>query len=296
VAEFFALDQATLLASLSSRHLQVMGAPPSGDQAEAWRGEYEILGAALRESIASTPRAGKWGVVFEYELPHERGRRPDVVILTGAQVLVPEFKETATLLEAHVDQVAHAEAMERQGFRLYLTRELEPARGYVRERYRTEEEKRYGFVGLSKGRLNPFGIPTDYFSTQRMKIGPWYYDDPDSPGSCCQLNSAATEFQCQGLELDLPIVGWGVDLRWNGRSWQSPPQRRFGDSHRQQARDPHKLRLNSYRVLLTRRGGRAGGLRARCRAGLRCRPRGAGGRWGEGAVKREYDARPMCWA
>lgn len=42
VAEFLALDQATLPASLWSRHLQVMGAPPSGDQAEAWRGEHEL--------------------------------------------------------------------------------------------------------------------------------------------------------------------------------------------------------------------------------------------------------------
>ncbi len=151
------------------------------------------------------------------------------------------------LLEGRLDAAAaHAEAMEKQGFRLYLTRELERATGYVRERYRSEEDKRYGFLGSSKGRLNPFGIPTDYYSTQRMRIGPWYYDGPDSAKSCCQLDSAATEFQCQGLELDLPIVGWGVDLHWNGRSWQSPPQRR---SH---ARDPHLLRLNSYRVLLTR--------------------------------------------
>ena len=79
-----------------------------------------------------------------------------------------------------------------------------------------------------------------------MKVGPWYYDPPESAGLCCQLDSAATEFQCQGLELDLPIVGWGVDIHWNGHGWQSPPQRRS------QARDPHKLRLNSYRVLLTR--------------------------------------------
>ncbi|NLO27997.1 MAG: DUF2075 domain-containing protein [Actinobacteria bacterium] len=151
------------------------------------------------------------------------------------------------LLDGRLDAAAaHAEAMDRQGFRLYLTRELERAIGYVRERYRSEEDKRYGLLGSSKGRLNPFGIPTDYFSTQRMKIGPWYYDGPDSAKSCCQLDSAATEFQCQGLELDLPIVGWGVDLHWNGRSWESPPQRRS------QARDPHVLRLNSYRVLLTR--------------------------------------------
>ncbi|HLA81019.1 MAG TPA: DNA/RNA helicase domain-containing protein [Thermoleophilia bacterium] len=600
VAEFLAASEADLLAALRSRHLQVMGMPPDGGQMEAWRGEYSILSATLGEIVASTPRAKDWAVIFEYELPRERGRRPDVVILTGSQVMVLEFKESSILLQAHVDQVAayardlrhyhagshdklvdpllvltrspverqrpdgrqwpegrrgagmgqgsrveqdmaevevvnpqglravlaelerrapdepidaeawinadysplpslvsaarrifeheplpqikkaqsagipdtiativaaanqareaqelhlalitgvpgsgktlvglqfvyenhfgdtgsersavflsgngplvevlqyalrsrvfvqdvhgflkqyggssirtpeehvwvydeaqrawdaervkekrghdrsepedflhigsrkdswalmvgligegqeihlgeeaglkqwndairrtsdswtvhcpgkiasifnsaerlhinesldldtslrthlaedvqgwvqdlldgrldaaaaHAEAMEKQGFRLYLTRDLERARRYVRERYRTEEDKRYGFLGSSKGRLNRFGIPTDYQDTKRLRAGPWYYDHPDTVGSCCQLDSAATEFQCQGLELDLPIVGWGVDLHWSGRSWQSRPQRRS------QARDPHKLRLNSYRVLLTR--------------------------------------------
>jgi len=151
------------------------------------------------------------------------------------------------LLDGSLEAAAvHSGRMEKQGFRLYLTRDLQRATSYVRERYRLEEDKRYGFLGSSKGRMNSFGIPTDYQSTLRMKIGPWYYDHPDSLGSCCQLQSAATEFQCQGLELDLPIVGWGQDLHWEGRAWQSPPQRRS------QARDPHKLRLNSYRVLLTR--------------------------------------------
>jgi len=94
VAEFLTLDQATFLASLEARHLRVMGASPSGEQIAAWRGEYEILGATLREIVASAPRAREWAVIFEYGLPRERGRRPDVVILTGSQVLVLEFKET----------------------------------------------------------------------------------------------------------------------------------------------------------------------------------------------------------
>ncbi len=576
VSDFLELTQSDLLASLRARHLQLMGMQPDGGQMEAWRGEFTIMTAVLGGAVASNPRAENWAVVFEYELPRERGRRPDVVILTGSQVMVLEFKESGTLLQAHVDQVAayardlrhyHAashdklvdpllvltrgrearrqlgdvtvvnpqgleeaivtlerrapdepveaeawidadysplpslvsaarrifeheplpqirkaqsagipetiatlvaaahkarnaqelhlalitgvpgsgktlvglqfvyenhfgdmgskrsavflsgngplvevlqyalqskvfvqdvhgflkqyggtsarmpeehvwvydeaqrawdaervhekrghnlsepedflligsrkrswalmvgligegqeiylgeeaglgqwndairnshdpwivhcpskiaglftaasrldesealdldislrshlaedvqnwvqdllggrlddaatlsEKMAKQGYRLYITRDLQRATGYARERYRVEQDKRYGFLGSSKARLNPFGIPTDFYSTQRMRVGPWYYDDPESLGSCCQLSSAATEFQCQGLELDLPIVGWGVDLRWDGRAWQSPPQRR---SH---ARDPHKLRLNSYRVLLTR--------------------------------------------
>ena len=40
------------------------------------------------------------------ELPRERGRRPDVVILIGGTVLVLEFKDYRVPLQAHIDQVA----------------------------------------------------------------------------------------------------------------------------------------------------------------------------------------------
>jgi DUF2075 family protein len=79
-----------------------------------------------------------------------------------------------------------------------------------------------------------------------LKEGPWYNDPPESHLSCCVLHDVATEFACQGLELDFPIVAWGNDLTWSGSHWTSPPQ------PRSQAHDPHKLRVNSYRVLLSR--------------------------------------------
>ena len=85
------------------------------------------------------------------------------------------------VLDGRLDEAAPlCQRMGRQGYRLYVTRELPRAIRYVRERYRTEEDKRYGFLGSSKGRLNTFGIPTDFYSTQRMKVGPWYYDPPES--------------------------------------------------------------------------------------------------------------------
>ena len=75
--------------------------------ADKWKpgGVTEILQSALSSILNSASRAAPWVVVFEYELPRERGRRPDVVILTGSQVLVLEFKETERLLRAYVDQV-----------------------------------------------------------------------------------------------------------------------------------------------------------------------------------------------
>jgi len=56
-----------------------------------------------------------------------------------------------------------------------------------------------------------------------------------------------TEFGCQGLELDMAIVAWGNDFMWSGKKWELRKMRT-----RIPQVDPYQLRLNSYRVLLTR--------------------------------------------
>jgi DUF2075 family protein len=57
---------------------------------------------------------------------------------------------------------------------------------------------------------------------------------------------AATEFQCQGLELDMPIIGWGDDLTWTGTEWRERPK------VRRRVHNPLQITKNAYRVLLTR--------------------------------------------
>ncbi|MEO8196968.1 MAG: DNA/RNA helicase domain-containing protein, partial [Thermoanaerobaculia bacterium] len=37
-----------------------------------------------------------------------------------------------------------------------------------------------------------------------FRVGKWFNDGPQSARSCCHLDTVITEFQCQGLELDLP--------------------------------------------------------------------------------------------
>ena len=49
------------------------------------------------------------------------------------------------------------------------------------------------------------------------------------------------------LELDMPLIAWADDLKWDGRQWRA----RLGRAQYQQS-DPVQLRLNAYRVLLTR--------------------------------------------
>jgi len=130
---------------------------------------------------------------------------------------------------------------------IYYTRALNLAKKHACDAYGGFEEKRYGLLASSKAKnLVQYGVDNSFQATQ-MPIGPWYVDPPSNNQSCCQLREVATEFSCQGLELDFPIVVWGNDLTWEKeqKRWIS----RFGGN---QARNPHQLRINSYRVLLTR--------------------------------------------
>ncbi len=131
---------------------------------------------------------------------------------------------------------------------MYITRNLDIAKQYLFSRYDGLFEKRYGYLASSKAKnLEQYGIDNSYLTTRKLREGPWYNDPPFSPDSCCQLKKVATEFACQGLELDFPIICWGDDLIWRNSNWYSCPP-----GPRSKARDPHSLRLNSYRVLLTR--------------------------------------------
>jgi hypothetical protein len=151
------------------------------------------------------------------------------------------------VLEGDLERAgAISERLDAQGFDLYLTRDLDAAKQYARERYAAQEASRYGLLASSKARLEEYGIDAGYLAGRGVQIDKWFYDGLGQARSCCQLSVPVSEFQCQGLELDLPIVCWGKDLWWSGGRWATRP------SPRNKARDPHQLRLNSYRVLLTR--------------------------------------------
>ncbi len=142
---------------------------------------------------------------------------------------------------------ARVERMRREGFTLRITRDLERAKAYCHERYADSPTKRYGLIASSRAKILPdYGVPNGYIATSRMNVGAWYVDPPDSDKSCCQLERCVTEFGCQGLELDMPLVCWGEDMRWQ------PEEGEWWTSERGKADDPGRLRRNSYRVLLTR--------------------------------------------
>jgi len=140
-----------------------------------------------------------------------------------------------------------ADRLRSEGYVLYVTRDLDQAKAYVRDRYEGHPDRRYGLVASSRAKnLEPHGVDNLFQTTKRLKVGPWFNDPATSAASCCALGQVVTEFACQGLELDFPIVCWGDDLNWDGERFASRPPKRT------ELKDPHRLRVNAYRVLLTR--------------------------------------------
>ncbi len=155
-----------------------------------------------------------------------------------------------------------AARLETAGYHLRMTRDLDQAKDYFGVRYAEAPEARYGLVASSRDKiLAEWGIPNDYQSTKVMRLGPWYGDGEESHRSCRHLRECVTEFGAQGLELDGVLLAWGTDLVWEEDAegagaagapgaWSNARAKRHARSAH--VRDPFQLRVNAYRVLLTR--------------------------------------------
>jgi hypothetical protein len=146
-----------------------------------------------------------------------------------------------------------AESLQSSGFHLRITRRLEDAKQYLRDRYGEDRDARFGIIASSKDKeLTNWGVLNDFQSTKRVRMGPWYADPEDAPTkrSCRLLETCVTEFGAQGLELDAALLAWGTDLVMTHGHWSNENARGYLRSAR--VRDPFQLRVNAYRVLLTR--------------------------------------------
>ena len=154
------------------------------------------------------------------------------------------FVLTGKLSEASI----LAQKIWRQNFPIFITRDIDEAKCYVRDRFKGESSKRFGILASSKDQVLPnYGIQNGFHQTKQVKNAKWYNANLGEQGSCCNMEEVVTEFGCQGLEIDMAIVAWGNDYLWDGTNWILRKMRT-----RIPQIDPHQLRLNSYRVLLTR--------------------------------------------
>ena len=95
VADFLALTQGEWVAALRAFLPVSLGINPSGMQESAWAEEFAIVREAFQRCVQINASAAEWSATFEYELPLEGGRRPDVVVLAGTTICVLEFKSAS---------------------------------------------------------------------------------------------------------------------------------------------------------------------------------------------------------
>lgn len=140
VETFLRADTASVLDSLKQHQLDVMLMGADHLQIAAWIGSIEMLRRVFRQLLMDRPEAETWHIAFEYVLPRERGRRPDVIVLADDTILVLEFKESPRPSIAFRDQVSaygrdiahyHAESHDREiQTILVMTRRSDPTPHY----------------------------------------------------------------------------------------------------------------------------------------------------------------------
>ncbi|WP_338472816.1 DNA/RNA helicase domain-containing protein [Niallia sp. XMNu-256] len=130
-------------------------------------------------------------------------------------------------------------------YSLFITRDLNRARSVVSKLY-IDDFKTTGVICASgaDGQKKVPVIPRDALYEKPSKVAQ-YFNYPDSKFYCKKLNYSTTEFHTQGLELDMTIVHWDNDLYLKDWKWNAEHLQRSVE-------DPFQIKLNSYRVILTR--------------------------------------------
>lgn len=196
--------------------------------------------------VAGPPRLSETFADFEYRDHDEL----DLTVSLRSRRADDLHSWVAALLEGRVrDAARKAEAIKEAEFSMYVTRSLPEAKRYIIDRYTDDPQRRVGILASSRTQrfLPQFGVASDWPSTKKVNFAYWYNRDRGEPRAGGNLEEVVTEFGCQGLELDMPLVAWGDDVRWVSGAWSVKPGR-----PRYPQDDPHQLRLNCYRVLLTR--------------------------------------------
>jgi len=140
------------------------------------------------------------------------------------------------------------------GFPLALTRSLHRAREWLR--LLTRGHKRAGLLassGALRHRADGLELSSGFRQGNRDMFVQWFLTLPPDIRSSNQLEVAASEFECQGLELDWVGVCWGGDFCYdatrNGWAFRRFSGSRWGQMNNEVDR---QYLLNTYRVLLTR--------------------------------------------
>jgi DUF2075 family protein len=139
-------------------------------------------------------------------------------------------------------------------FPLVITRSLATARAWLREH--TRGLRRCGLIASANAlrlRADGLELSSGFRQGNRDMYVHWFLANQSDVRSSNQLEVVASEFECQGLELDWVGVCWGGDFTYD-RTIKNWAYRNFAGSRWSELRQEIDRRylLNTYRVLLTR--------------------------------------------
>ena len=150
------------------------------------------------------------------------------------------------ILDVDVEQARETLNKVKTKYPIVITRDLSKAKKWLKNQARGSE--RYGLLVSSQAeRLKPYAIdvksPINHIH--------WFLDGKEDVRSSYYLESVATEFHVQGLELDWACITWDADFRYTKNGWDYKSFRgNRWNSIRKEERQ--KYLKNAYRVLLTR--------------------------------------------
>lgn len=102
VENFLKEDEENWLKTMCNSFNSLYHLPLEEPQEKAWRDCFKVL---QNELVSVNDKYPGLQIIFEYALPYESGRRPDVILLSEEYLVVLEFKQYDYVLPADVDQV-----------------------------------------------------------------------------------------------------------------------------------------------------------------------------------------------
>jgi len=137
----------------------------------------------------------------------------------------------------------------KNGYPVYLTRDINKARRWLRENARGSLQTGI-LVSKVAARFKPQAV--NVLAQGDENAVHWFLEDKNDVRSSNYLEEAATEIQVQGLELDYACILWDADLRCENKSWKYLKFNGKTAWIPEKNLEAQKYMLNAYRVLLTR--------------------------------------------
>lgn len=205
--------------------------------------------------VIEKPEYFDWEIYAPSTLKKKLSHIPNVIYFDDLHLdtsIRSNFIDTSPFIEAVL--AADVEAakyeyrkLQEQGYFIHLVDNLESARTYLEAHARDTGDSFYGLISSSNIRLWDHHLHLGKAtmiqqSDSKETIGKWYLKDSS------KFEAIATEFVCQGLELNIPVLYFGGDFLLENGQWIVRPTKEYQDKER--------TVRNIYRVLLSR--GRVG--------------------------------------